>query len=105
MVTIPRPLPGTVAALHPPPPLVEEAVALIEEGVDPLAAAQRLATRAEAVELRSAHRWWVRRVPRQSWDDHHAGAVLRALEMALARTNGLVTARSDGSDFGPRTPR
>ena len=104
MVTIPKARPGTVAAIQPPPPLVEAALGLIEEGLGPAEAAEALAEGAKAQDLRAAQRWWVRRVPRHSWKDHEAGAVLRALELALDSTNSLVPERPhDQGDRGRRT--
>lgn len=93
MVTIPSPRPGTVAAARPVPPPVQDAVRMVEDGVAPPEAIGRLAAGASVEELRAAQLWWVRRMPKESWDDHEAGAVLRVLERALASVDSLVTER------------
>lgn len=84
MVTIPSPRPGTVAAAQPVPAPVQDAVNMVEDGVALPEAIERLAAGASVDELRDAQLWWVRRMPKESWDDHEAGAVLRVLERALA---------------------
>lgn len=100
MVTIPSPRPGTVAAARPVPPPVQEAVRLVEVGVALPEAVERLAAGASVDELRDAQLWWVRRMPKESWDDHEAGAILWVLERALASVDSLVTDRQ--GDSGPR---
>lgn len=100
MVTIPTPRPGTVAAAEPVPPPVQEAVRLLEDGVGLPEAIDRLTAGASVDELRTAQLWWVRRMPKESWDDHEAGAVLRVLERALANINSLVTDREADSGGG-----
>lgn len=84
MVTIPSPRPGTVASAQPVPATVQDAVNMVEDGVALPEAIERLAAGASVDELRDAQLWWVRRMPKESWDDHEAGAVLRVLERALA---------------------
>lgn len=84
-----RPGPGTVAAYNPPPGPVEEAMRLLGEDVEVADAAERLAARNTAEDLRSAQLWWVRRLPRAGWNDYRAGAILRVLERALAKVDGL----------------
>lgn len=93
MVTIPSPRPGTVAAARPVPPPVQDAVRMVEDGVAPPEAIERLAAGASVEDLRTAQLWWVRRMPKESWDDHEASAVLRVLERALASVDSLVTER------------
>lgn len=93
MVTIPRPRPGTVAAARPVPAPVQEAVRMVEEGTAFPEAIERLAAGASVEELRDAQLWWVRRMPKATWNDHEAGAVLRVLERALASVDSLVTER------------
>lgn len=75
---------GTVATLQPRPGPVEEADRLVREGVPRSEAASRLAEAWSEQELRAAQLWWVRRMPKRHWDDHHPSAVLRLLEAALA---------------------
>lgn len=84
MVTIPQAMPGTVASFRPVPAPVQEAVRLVDEGVSLDVAVERLADGGNVDDLREAQTWWVRRMPKESWDDHEAGAVLRVLERALA---------------------
>lgn len=106
MVTIPKPRPGTVASNQPVPALVEQAVRLIDEGSAAIAAAERLAAGTPAGELQAAHLWWVRRMPKESWNDHEASAVLRALEHAVALTNSKVRGPEGRSGVGrPRASR
>lgn len=77
-----RPLPGTVAAQVPASPIVEEARRLVDDGVAPDQAIRQLAGAHTGEELRAAWLWWVRRMPKRSWDDHRASAVLQLLERA-----------------------
>ena len=89
MVTT-APPPGTVAAKLLPPHAVQEARRLQAEGVRAAEGAERLAGRFGADELRDARDWWVRRMPRNRWDDPTPTAILRMLEMALATVDELV---------------
>lgn len=88
--------PGTVAAKLPAPAPVSEARRLHSEGVSPAEGAERLAGRFDADELRRARDWWVRRIPRSSWDDPTPTKVLRMLERALAAVDGRVPTASAG---------
>lgn len=90
MVTIPKPRPGTVAASQPMPDAVGLAVRLVEDGATVVEVGERLASGFPAAELQTAQLWWVRRMPKHRWRDHEASAVLRALELAVARTNQKV---------------
>lgn len=80
---LPRPAPGTVARATPPPRPVEEALRLVDEGEKPAEVSRRLAGSFGVEDLRAAQIWWVRRMPKVRWNDHRAGAVLRALEEAV----------------------
>ncbi|HEX2153047.1 MAG TPA: hypothetical protein VHL52_03615 [Acidimicrobiia bacterium] len=82
--------PGTVAALHPRPEAVEEAVRLVGAGTERTDAVRGLVESFSADELNAAWLWWVRRMPAESWDDYRPGAVLNLLEVALAEADPLV---------------
>lgn len=81
---------GTVAALQPRPASVDEADRLVAQRVARPEAAKRLADSFPAEDLRAAQLWWVRRMPKRQWDDHHPAAVLRVLETALAISDPLL---------------
>jgi hypothetical protein len=86
---------GTVAARQPLPRPAKEADSLVREGVARAEAAERLAGSWPADELRAAQLWWVQRMPKRSWDDHHPSAVLRVLEAALAIAEPLLADDQD----------
>lgn len=85
---------GTVAALQPRPGPVDEADRMVRDGVDRAEAVRRLADVWPGGDLRAAQLWWVRRMPKRSWDDHHPSAVLRILEAAVAVAEPLTAESS-----------
>lgn len=92
---------GTVAAAYPPPPLVDTARDLLGRGLSRSEAVMALADAAagQADALGAGVSWWVRRMPRQPWDDYTAAHVLGVLEGALAVVAPLTSA---GRRRGPR---